>query len=395
MTVYDWIVVGGGITGAALSYELTRAGFSVLLLERHSQLQGATRYGYGGLAYWAGTTELTRQICVEGKALHTQLTAELEASTEYRELDLILTITPDANLEAIEQFYTRFADPPQLLTVEAACELEPLLNPGAIAGAVTVKHGHIHPGKTARAYLEAMQRHGSTWQVEEVIQLLRTGDRISGVQGRQTSYASNNIVICAGALSRKLLKQAGIPVRTYFTHAELIETPRVDLRLRTLVMPAETQRFHLEISSSQATLDPHWDTPGQELAPAILDAGAIQFLDGSLRLGQVSRALSDPDAPIDRADSEARIRAEVGRVLPALADIPGTWHHCLVAFSADQLPLIGTLPDHPGLYLFTGFSNPLAIVPPLARRFAGWARGQADPLLEQLSPTRFQPETQA
>jgi Choline dehydrogenase and related flavoproteins len=34
MKSYDWIVVGGGITGASLGYELAKKGFAVLLLER-------------------------------------------------------------------------------------------------------------------------------------------------------------------------------------------------------------------------------------------------------------------------------------------------------------------------------------------------------------------------
>ena len=62
MQTYDWIVIGGGITGAALSYELAKQKFSVLLLEQHPSLQGATRFGYGGIAFWSGTTALTRRL---------------------------------------------------------------------------------------------------------------------------------------------------------------------------------------------------------------------------------------------------------------------------------------------------------------------------------------------
>jgi len=50
MKSYDWIVVGGGITGASLGYELAKKGFAVLLLERDPTLQNATRFSYGGLA---------------------------------------------------------------------------------------------------------------------------------------------------------------------------------------------------------------------------------------------------------------------------------------------------------------------------------------------------------
>ncbi len=396
MKSFDWIVVGAGITGAALSYELVRQGFSVLLLERHSLLQGATRFGYGGLAYWSGTTELTRQICAEGKAIHQTLSQELEADTQFRELDLVLTIPPDADLEATAQSYAYFADSPRLVSVEEACELEPLLNPAAIAGALTVKHGHIAPEATARAYTQAMIRLGGKVQVGQVTGLLRGENlRITGVICGEEVYHSANVAVCAGALSRSLLKTAGIPVRLYFTHGELVETPPIELNLRTLVMPANTQRFQLEAEASKIELDVLWDQPGYEPAPAILDAGAIQMRDGTVRMGQVSRTLTDPNALVDAQKSEAEIRTQVGRILPALKDLPGTWHHCLIAFSHDRLPLIGAIPGHEGVHLFSGFSNPLAIVPPLARRFARNVTGKTDELLAQLSPTRFGSSTRS
>lgn len=51
MKTYDWIVVGAGITGAALSYELAKKGFSVLLLEQNKAIANATRFSYGGIFY--------------------------------------------------------------------------------------------------------------------------------------------------------------------------------------------------------------------------------------------------------------------------------------------------------------------------------------------------------
>ena len=62
MKNYDWIVVGGGITGAALSYELAKKGFAVLLLEKYSTLNNATRYSYASLPYWLGNTDLIKQL---------------------------------------------------------------------------------------------------------------------------------------------------------------------------------------------------------------------------------------------------------------------------------------------------------------------------------------------
>lgn len=58
MKIYDWIIVGGGIAGAALSYELIQQGFSVLLLEQDPTWQNATRYSYGGLGIGQSAAQL-------------------------------------------------------------------------------------------------------------------------------------------------------------------------------------------------------------------------------------------------------------------------------------------------------------------------------------------------
>lgn len=389
MKSYDWIVVGGGITGASLGYELAKKGFAVLLLERDATMQNATRFSYGGLAYWSGTTDLTRLLCREGIERHRNLSAELDADTEFRELDLLLTIDAGLDAEKAAANYAHFAIAPQLLSVAEAGELEPLLNKSALAGALTVRHGHISPTATNKAYCQGFLRLGGTIEFAEVIGFIEEGNRISGVKTARGIYRCDNAVVCAGGWSRSLLKLAGISVGVYFTRAEILETAPVDLKLRTLVMPALLKRFELEAESSRIEVDFLWDEPGKELLSPILDSGAIQFNDGSLRIGQLSRTLSDLNAKVDRETSFRAIRAGIGKVLPALADLPATWHDCIVAFSADKLPVVGPIGSRPGLYVFSGLSNPLAIVPAVAERFANWATGEKDWAIELLSPDRF------
>ncbi len=389
--IYDWIVVGAGFVGATLGYELSKQGFKVLLVEQYRHLQGATRYSYGGLSFWAGTTELTRQICHEGALIYTSLADELDGETQFREIDLLLTIAPGEAIHQIVSSYAQFATAPQLISATDAVELEPLLNRAAIAAALTVRHGHIDPERTTQAYLQAFHRQGGHTYQGQVTGLRRGSQmQVTGVVCGQTDLTAANVVICAGASSRSLLKAAGIPIRLYFTQAEIIETaPILDLQLRTMVSPADLKRYQLEDAASRLEMDALWDEPGHEPASPILDAGAIQLLDGRLRLGQLSRALTDLGSRPDAAKSEAMIREGVRQILPALADLPGTWHCCHVVYSADHLPLVGAVPGIEGVFLFTGFSSPLAIAPALARRFAAHASGNLDPLIESLSPRRF------
>lgn len=391
MKTYDWTVVGAGITGAALSYELAKKGFSVLLLEQHPALQNATRLSYAGVAYWAGTTELTRQVSAEGIALLRALSEELDANILFRELDLLLTVSAGVNPEQIAAGFANCAIPPRLLSASEACDLEPLLNPKSIAGALAARHGHVQPESLVRAYCQAFIRAGGAMQIAPVSGLLREGNCITGVTTPTGTIPAANVAICAGGLTRSTLKAAGIDTRVYFTCTELLETPPVHTHLRTCVMSATNQRLQLETRASTPEAEKLWDKPNRELAPAILDAGAIQFLDGRIKIGQISRVLTNPSLPnpaVDPAESEAAMRTEIAKILPALANLPATWHQCTVAFSPDQLPSIGEIPGFQGIHLFTGFSSPLVFVPPLARRFASFAATGTDEIVPQLSPGR-------
>jgi len=397
----DWIVVGNGLAGAALSYELQKQGLSVLLFDP-TLGRSATRYSYGGIAYWSGSTDLMRQLCQEGIDIHRQLSAELEADTEFRELDLLLTVAPDRDPNQVAALYAQMAIPPQILSIEAACEREPLLNPDAVSGILCLPHGHVSPEATVAAYNQAFLRLGGKLQVAAITGLEGTAQQVTGVTTASTttatttasnSHSAAHVVICAGAISRMLLRSAGISCPLYFTQAELIETVPVALTLKTLVMPAELQRFAMEAEAGMVERKALWDEPGRELLPAILDAGVVQLADGRLRMGQLSRVTSDLEPAVDAAASEQALRQAIGQILPALQSLPGQWCRTQVAFSGDRLPLVGALPGRTGLYLCSGFSNPFAILPPIARRFAAAqvatsGSGLDAELLDAFSPSR-------
>jgi glycine/D-amino acid oxidase-like deaminating enzyme len=390
MTTYDWIIIGNGITGASLSYELAKIGASVLVLERSPHPDSATRYSYGGVAFWAGTTKLSRTLCSEGIARHRQLTDELGAPTEFCERDLLMPVFPDDDLDELKATCDRFDPVPQWIDCQTAGELEPRLNLDAIASAFVVKHGHVHPMKITHAYNHGFQQLGGILEFTTVTDILQTETGVSGVQTDQATYHGKRVVVCAGGLSRQLLHRFGLSVRCYFSHAELIETPPIAWRLNTVLMPANTKRFALEAEAGNPATEARWNEAGHEITDPIFDAGVFQFADGHLRLGQISRLLTDPNAPVDEATSERTMRDTLTHLVPDLADVGGTWRRCLVAFSGDRLPLVGEFNACPGLYIFSGFSNPFAFIPAIAQRFAAsQASSQSDAILTQFNPDRF------
>jgi glycine/D-amino acid oxidase-like deaminating enzyme len=381
---YDYIIVGGGITGSALSYELAKLGSQVLLLEKETHPLNATFYSYGGLAYWSATTEINKKLYREGLDIQRNLSQELEADNEYRDIDLILTVNPEDNPATVAQKFAIFAITPQVLDVQEAIALEPLLNPAAISGVLRLPHGHINAEKTNLAYQQAFLRLGGNIIRESVIEFKETAARIVGVKTPKNDYYAAETILCAGGLTRSLLQKSGINVPIYFTHAQVIKIPPTEIKLNTLVMPAIPARLLLEQKITELENRGIWQTETPEIIASILEAGAVQFQDRSLYLGQISAIVTDPQRILNPLEGEREIRAAVGTILPPLGSLSGTCHHCLVAFAPAQRPLVGAIEGKIGLQVFSGFTSTLVSAPPLARRFARHLLGERDEIITNL-----------
>lgn len=394
MQTFDWIVVGNGLVGAAASYELARQGLSVLLVDQHLTPDSATRFSYGGIPYWSGTCDLTRTLCQEGIAKHRQLSEELEADTQLREVNLLLTVAPEDDPQALAKGYARYSTPPQFIDRSEVLALEPLLTGPVVAGAFTVRHGHVSPVAVLGAYNQAFHRLGGTRIVAQVTGLVRIKNRVTGILTVEQAYPAHRVLLASGAFSRQILASAQVKVPIYHTQAELIETlPTPEIRLEALVMPAVTQRSELEAQASRPEIDALWDEPGHEVTPSIIDGGAVQFRDRHLCLGQISRTVTDLAGPADTSASIQRLRHTLAGILPSLSSLPGHWHRCPVSFSRDGLPLVGPLPGLEGMDMMVGFNGPFVYLPPIAQRFAQAAVGQPDAALAALRPSRFGKET--
>jgi hypothetical protein len=114
----------------------------------------------------------------------------------------------------------------------------------------------------------------------------------------------------------------------------------------------------------------------------------VQFADGRVRLGQVSRAVPG-FLPGPLAGGETLIRERVARFFPRLAALPATLQARPVAISADRLPVAGPLPQACDVLVVTAMDSPLIFAPALAVRLAAALAGEAVPDLAPFRPERF------
>lgn len=387
---WDFGVIGSGIAGSAIAYELAARGMRVLLLTAEAN-SNATHWSYGGIAYWAGNTPLTRELCQESITWHRQASVELDASTEFRDRQLLLWFGRRWDIQAeLQQRYGNGAIAPEWLGLDEVMEREPLLNRAAIGGALAFPQGQVCPRAILRAYQGALLRRGGQIKQSTVQSIQPQMNQSVKLNTNTGPISVGQVVVAAGALSRSLLRQSGLRVPLYWTHGEMVELGATEQRLNAIVMPAILQRIGLE---AKVQRNDSWDQEidlGQALP--ILDAGAVQFMDGRIAIGQISRLTPHIGSLADPRTAEAQIRTTVGRLLPSIAPLPGRFHHCLIAFSGDGWPLVGEAA--PGIQLFSGFSSPFVYVPPFAKRLARrlTEAKQPDKALTLADPRRFMNE---
>ncbi|WP_223342304.1 FAD-binding oxidoreductase [Synechocystis sp. PCC 7339] len=198
MENYDAIVVGAGITGAAIAYELQSQGQRVLLLEKHRQPANATALSYGGIIYWAGATPLQRQLCHESRYRWTHLSQELEGETEYRELELLLYLRPGDDAQTLAKQFDHCLIRPQRVDRLTAIAIEPQLNPDGIGGGFVVPQGHCHGGKAVNAYLQAFIRQGGVVHIATVQGLITKQNRVQGVHTGVGNFFAHKVILAGG-----------------------------------------------------------------------------------------------------------------------------------------------------------------------------------------------------
>src|SRR5262249_27949769 len=185
MTRPDVLIVGGGVIGCSLAYELSREGLRVPLLERAGLCAGAS--GANGALIWP-------QSMHRGPALDLTLACRRlsptrgegrEADIQYRRGGGMVAMETEAQGAQMAEYgggRPAVGLPAELLDGAEARRREPLLAPD-VRGAVYAEHGGtINPFRLTLGYAHAARLRGATLASgTEVLSLLRRGDRIAGV----------------------------------------------------------------------------------------------------------------------------------------------------------------------------------------------------------------------
>ena len=372
----DYVIVGGGIYGCAVAWELARRGNDVRLLEARRIASGASG-GLGERGVRANGRDL-RELPLMRLAydIWPTLQEEIGGFTGYRRLGHLQLIEREEDLAAAPaQVWTQNQQgiESRLLDAAALRALEPGLSENVIAAIFCPRDGVADHSATTRALAQAAQHHGATIQEDApVTGLRRRDDRVVAVEA---TISGEGAIIPVGE-GLILLSNAHI---AGFIEGEL------GAQLPIWRMLPQVMALRADIPPPMTHLIGH---AHRTLAIKPLPDGRV-MISGGWRGRWDER--SGRGIPI--AEQVEGNRREAVAVYPALEDAAAdeVFADRAEMISADGIPIIDYLPGAANMLVGVGWSgHGWAIAPAVARLMAEWAlSGERPGLLAPFTYGRF------
>lgn len=362
----DAIVIGGGVIGCSIGYHLAKAGVSTTILERGEIGMGASNAASGILSSLFGnpTDPYTRLVNTSLDMFH-ELAPELAETSgvdielaQCGELELALNEEEAQILHtAVDEGGWRSSEA-QWMDAQAVREMEPMLSDGMAGGIFMPEVCRVNNQRLSAAYARSAERLGATVREHaEVIGLVRSGLRISGVRLHNEEISADHVIIAAGPWSSAIAEVLGsdVPVRP---------VRGVNLNLQPVGRSISTV-----IHGGWGLLVPRND--GSVIAGATVEEADY---DNRVTAGAVQDIMN---------------MAEI--LVPSLRDARFNWALAgLRPGSPDDSPMLGSVPGWQGLHVATGhYRSGILLSAITGKLMADHITGAKSDLIEHFSPKRF------
>jgi sarcosine oxidase subunit beta len=362
------VIVGGGIMGLALAWNLARRGLTdVLVLERGYLLYGASgRNGGGVRMQWS--TETNVRLARRSIELCRGFAREFGINVWLRQGGYLF-LAPDerqaARLEANAKMHNELGVPTRILGPGGARELVPQLDGSRfVAAAFNPDDGVVFPWPFLWGYEKGARELGVRVETfTQVTGLETAAGRVLAVHTDRGTVKCDVVVNAAGAWSPGVAKLAGVE------------------------LPSEPHRH--EICSTEP-LKP-W------LGPLVSVLGSGLYFSQSMR-GEIVGGMGDPDEPAGmEMGSSLRFLSRYGRALtecvPILRDVKviRQWAGCYDV-TPDNQPILGETPGLPNFLQVNGFvGHGFMMAPAVTELMARWMTGgEKDPIFDRFTLKRFE-----
>jgi len=367
---FDVAIIGGGLIGGSIAFELSTENLRVVILDRQEPGREASWAAAGMLSPGPDSPRDLPLVPLMKESL--RIYPEFVGRVEDRSgqlvdfvrdgtLQILLAPRGEFERDALSEEYSRLELPFEPLSLDAARHLEPCLGPNAGAAAFLPHEATVDPRSLTRAVMAAAQRGGVEIRAgSTVTSLMRERDRCTGVVAANETITARHVIVAAGCFSADVA-----PSETWF--APWVPTRPVRGQMVALRLKGIAPRHVLR--SERSYIVPR--RGGRAVAGSTLEDAGFDKQVTLAGMQQILRATLD--------------------LAPALADaeILETWAG-LRPGTPDDLPILGPTSIE-GLLIATGhFRNGILLAPATARLLREWITiGRTSFDAEIFSPLRF------
>ena len=373
--MFDYLIVGGGVYGCAVAWELARRGYAVRLLES-GVLAGRASGGPGRRGVRANGRD-TRELPLMKIAyeIWPDLHQTLDSPPFYERSGQLLLVESAQQVDAAKArgwMQRRLGIETRLLERDELRELEPALSPRVLAALYCPKDGVADQSATTKAYASAAQRLGvCVTEHCSMTSLACEGNRVHSATtdtGEVIPVTRGVFLLSNSEVSGQVRQLTGLELPVWNACLQvLVSEPVQEMPLRHLVGHMSRTVSLKKQGSDRIMISGGW--PGD--------------WDESTHTGSAIKASIDGNL------------AETIAVYPDLAGLriaEADASH-LEAMSVDDIPIIDRVPNLENLWFTTGCSgHGWAIAPSIANLLAEWCdTGNQPGLLKPFSLQRFFP----
>lgn len=366
-TPRDVIVIGAGIVGCAVAYELARRGASVEIVDDRPAGCGATQASAGVLGPYVEAREEGPLLELTARSLDlfdtfvARVSSDAGLPVSYKRTGTLDVAASPAELSALEGVARLLAArgvAAEMVDGQLAREFEPNLTADIIGGLLIPAHGFVAAVELTRALVAAARRHGTQVIEHGRVRRVTHGDGDLRIETDRGSLTAGAVVVAAGSWSGQIAIAGAEPAP---------------------VKPIRGQLLHLA-----------WPGPPLTRVTWSQHAYMVPWSDGTLLVGATVE-----DAGFDERTTVAGVRdlmEGAAEIVPHIWN--ATFQHARAGLrpaTPDLLPIVGASQVVPNLFYATGHYRNGVLLSPLTADVTADAmlENRQDPALEMMRPARF------
>jgi sarcosine oxidase, subunit beta len=227
---YDAIVIGAGVMGASIAYNLSRRGLKALILERQSVAVGATGAS-SGLVRMHYDIEVDSALAWQSFHFFRNWRERIGGECGFRRTGFLQIVAPGKNeqLRGNVEMQKRIGIVSEVVTAAEVKKIAPMFNTDDFEmAAYEPESGYADPVLTTNSFITNAKACGSVLMQDCEVKGIRVrGGKVAGVDSSRGSFDAPVVVNCAGTFADHVgrMVDVAIPLDTWSHDVAFVKRP--------------------------------------------------------------------------------------------------------------------------------------------------------------------------